>query len=60
MVQKRMAREVGVSPTNAETERNQLCIQVPCYRSLYLLRVHTDLILPGEEDIYFGLDRCLC
>ena len=48
---------VRVSPTNAETEKSQLYIQVPCYRSLYLLRMHTELTLPGEEDIYFGLDK---
>ena len=48
---------VRVSPTNAETKKSQLYIQVPCYRSLYLLRMHTELTLPGEEDIYFGLDK---
>ena len=30
-------------------------IQVPCYRSLHLLRMHTKITFPGEVDIYFGL-----
>ena len=49
--------KIGITPTNAETKKSQLYIQVPCYRSLYLLRMHTELTLPGEEDIYFGLDK---
>ena len=46
---------VRVSPTNAETKKSQLYIQVPCYRSLHLLRMHTKITFPGEVDIYFGL-----